>query len=98
MRHCKRLISNICDIWKTAFLVLLGTACRRSELHALDLRHIKHSDDWSSVEFYPLPDFRAKNQHLDDSSLPQTYSIQALGTFSSENSLLCPVRALCIYL
>ena len=84
--------------WKTAFLIIWGAACRRSEVHALDVDAIKHCPRWSRVELSTLPGFRAKNQHLDDPTLSRTYTLQELVPASSEDTLSCPVRALRIYL
>lgn len=86
--------------WKTCFLLLWATGCRRSELHALDLQSMKTSKGsvWKFVEFEPIPGFRAKNQYLDDLSLPRTYLVKALQGSSDEDLLSCPVRALQIYL
>ena len=84
--------------WKTVFLLLWGTGCRRSEIHAIDVRTLRHNDSWSYVEFEPLPGFRAKNQHLDSSSLPRIYHIKQLQGSSQEDMFSCPVRALRIYL
>ena len=46
--------------YKTAFLMALATAKRRSELHALDYNSIRWAED--SVTLSTLPDFVAKNQ------------------------------------
>lgn len=85
--------------WKTAFLTILGTACRRSELHALDFKTIRRAKDWSFVDLTTLPEFKAKYQFLDsDPSAPRSYTIKALQTQEEEDRFSCPVRALRIYL
>ena len=66
--------------WKTAFLNLLGTACRRSELHALDFHAVEHDRKWSWVNLVVLPDFVAKHQASD--SFPfetRSFRLQSLG-------------------
>ena len=78
--------------------MLWGTACRRSKLHAIDVDTITHNPNWSRVELSASPQFRAKDQHLDDPSLPRTYTLEALVPASREDLLSCPVRALRIYL
>ena len=85
--------------WKTAFLVILGTACRRSELHALDFSSMRKDPKWWYVELCTLPEFEAKYQYLDpDPSVPRTYTLKAIQASSSEDTLSCPVRALKVYL
>ena len=81
--------------WKTAFLVLWGTACRRSELHALDFETFVRAPDWSYVELYTTPDYRAKFQRSDE---PRMYVVRRLDAPSGEDAKCCPVRALRIYL
>ena len=84
--------------WKTVFLLLWGTACRRSEIHGIDVNSITHNANWSRVEMALLPEVFAKNQYLDDPSVQRTYSLEALIKASSQDALLCPIRALRIYL
>ena len=85
--------------WKTAFLVLLGTACRRSELHAMDFKSIEHSPDWSWIKLSLLPDFLAKHQASHHTvHIPRTFHLQCLNSEDPEELTLCPVRALRQYL
>ena len=87
---------------KAVFLVLLGTACRRSELHALDRTRLQHREEWEWVDLLPTPGFRAKFQarsneperdrHWHLRALPQTQ------VTSSRDKAKCPVRALRQYL
>ena len=85
--------------WKTVFLLILATACRRSELHALDFKSIRKAKDWAFVDLFALPEFQAKYQFLDaDPSAPRAYTIRTLQVASEADRLSCPVRALKIYL
>ena len=82
---------------KVLFLVALATAKRVSELQALS-RVIPSSEDdliWSY-----LPFFVAKTESPSN-PLPRSFWLKALSDFAhglEEGSLLCPVRALHIYL
>merc|ERR1711893_205885 len=65
--------------WKMAFLLLWGTACRRSELHALDFKTFAKASERLYVELYIAPEFRAKFQHLDkDPSASRVYILKRL--------------------
>ena len=65
--------------YKTAFLVLLGSACRRSELHALDYQTLQHDPHWKWVDLFTLPGFWAKHQASDtDPSRSRVYRLQAM--------------------
>ena len=44
------------------FLLALGSAKRRSEIHAWLHKNIRHQADWSKVSLYPSPSFLSKNQ------------------------------------
>ena len=48
--------------FKTVFLLALGSGKRKSEIHALQSRNIRHQSDWSKVSLYPSPSFLSKNQ------------------------------------
>ena len=50
--------------YKTAFLLSLASASRISELHALDVRTLRLSPNWSRVTIATLPEFVAKNQQF----------------------------------
>lgn len=88
--------------WKTAFLLSLASAKRRSELRAFSYR-VLHPENWSSVTLRPLPAFVAKTEvpGRPETRL-QEVTIQGLGNFCSgslsEERTLCPVRAIKIYL
>lgn len=85
--------------YKTVFLVLLGTGCRRSELHALDHTRLEHPQDWSWVDLAPSPEFRAKFQARDkDPSQSRVFRLQRILTSEDPEELLsCPVKALRCY-
>ena len=88
--------------WKTAFLVALASAKRRSELRAFSYR-ILHSEDWRKVTLQPLPDFVAKTEVPGQPETKlQPVTIESLAAFVGsdldQDRLLCPVRAIKIYL
>jgi hypothetical protein len=87
--------------WKTAFLLALATAKRRSELRAFSYR-VLHPENWSSVTLVPLPEFVAMTEvpGRPDTRL-QEVTLQGLASFVGdleEDRTLCPVRAVKIYL
>lgn len=88
--------------WKTAFLVALASAKRRSELRAFSYK-VLHPENWSSVTLRPLASFVAKTEvpGKPETRL-QDVTLQGLGNFCSnslsEERTLCPVRAVKIYL
>ena len=49
-------------IFKTVFLLALGSGRRRSEIHAWQKRNVRHQSDWSKVPLYPSASFLSKNQ------------------------------------
>ena len=85
---------------KTLFLLALASAKRIGELHALSYR-VSHTRDWGEVSFAFVTGFVAKTQ--DPSSLAprfEGFSVPAL-TYARKNRngrLLCPVRAVKVYL
>lgn len=88
---------------KTVFLVLLASGARRSEVHALSFKGVSHSPDWREVSLTPIPSFIAKTQFRSGGeSVLRTITIPSLGhTLGrdlAEDRLLCPVRALKVYL
>lgn len=85
---------------KTAFLVLLGSGCRRSELHALDRSRLEHDITWTWANLIPTPDFLAKFQARDpDPAVSRVYCLQALSTTTEPEELKsCPMRALRYYI
>lgn len=85
--------------WKTAFLVILGSGCRRSELHALDFSRLEHDSHWSWVNLLPSPGWRAKYQFKDpDPNRSRVYRLHSLPASDTEDRHSCPVRALRLYL
>ena len=48
--------------FKTVFLLALGSAKLRSEMHAWQNRNIRHQSEWSKVSLYPSPSFLSKKQ------------------------------------
>ena len=46
---------------KTVFLLVVGSG-KRSEIHAVQLKNIKHQTIWSKVSLYSSPSFLSKNQ------------------------------------
>ena len=88
---------------KTAFLVLLATGSRRSEVHALDYSKVRHGPNWEYVILEPHMDFIAKTElRTAGASQPSSKKIPPLGPTLGpgleEDLKLCPVRALKIYL
>ena len=85
---------------KTLFLLALASAKRIGELHALSYR-VSHTRDWGEVSFAFVTGFVAKTQ--DPSSLAprfEGFTVPALpNTRKNRNGrLLCPVRAVKVYL
>mgnify|MGYP003776313897 FL=1 len=87
---------------KTAFLLALATAKRRSELRAFSKR-VLHTDNWTSVTLRPLPNFVAKTEvpgrpetRLQDVTIPALAPF--VGPDLAIDSKNCPVRAVKIYL
>ena len=90
-------------IFKTVFLLALGSGKRRSEIHAWLYRNIRHQENWSQVSLYPSPSFLSKNQLARDgpaSVAPVVIPALAptLDKALSDDKSLCPVRALRYYL
>ncbi len=87
--------------WKTAFLLAFATAARVSELHALDVSRVRFDrGDIGAVRLGLLPGFVAKNQTHGQAE--RDYTIRSLtellGPDDTEDSSLCPVRALKQYI
>ena len=85
---------------KTLFLIALASAKRIGELHALSYR-VSHSRAWGEASFVFVPGFVAKTQ--DPSSRDprfDSFTIPALPKASDNPNwrLLCPVRAVKLYL
>ena len=85
---------------KTVFLIALASAKRVSELQALS-SVVLHTENWSSVSFDFADDFVAKTEipALVKHQL-RIFNVPALSQLSGdrEDLLLCPVRALRVYL
>ena len=96
LRTCeKRFLAQ-----KTLFLLALASAKRIGELHALSYR-VSHTRDWGEVSFAFVTGFVAKTQ--DPSSLAprfEGFSVPALPNARKNRNgrLLCPVRAVKVYL
>ena len=85
---------------KTLFLLALASAKRIDELHALSYR-VSHTRDWGEVSFAFVTGFVAKTQ--DPSSLAprfEGFTVPALPNARKNRNgrLLCPVRAVKVYL
>ena len=85
---------------KTLFLLVLASAKRIGELHALSYR-VSHTRDWDEVSFAFVTGFVAKTQ--DPSSLAprfEGFTVPALTNARKNRNgrLLCPVRAVKVYL
>ena len=85
---------------KTLFLLALASAKRIGELHALSYR-VSHTRDWGEVSFAFVTGFVAKTQ--DSSSLAprfEGFTVPALPNARKNRNgrLLCPVRAVKVYL
>ena len=85
---------------KTLFLLALASAKRIGELHALSYR-VSHTRDWGEVSFAFVTGFVAKTQ--DPSSLAprfEGFTVPALPNERKNRNgrLLCPVRAVKVYL
>ena len=85
---------------KTLFLLALASAKRIGELHALSYR-VSHTRDWGEVSFPFVTGFVAKTQ--DPSSLAprfEGFTVPALPNERKNRNgrLLCPVRAVKVYL
>ena len=85
---------------KTLFLLALASAKRIGEFHALSYR-VSHTRDWGEVSFAFVTGFVAKTQ--DPSSLAprfEGFTVPALPNARKNRNgrLLCPVRAVKVYL
>jgi len=88
--------------WKTAFLILLASGNRSSEIHALEFSSLKFQENFKSAVMEPVPEFKAKtanrnakSQRLEVLKIPAL--AQFVGSDLSDDRKLCPVRALKIY-
>ena len=89
--------------WKTLFLVALASGKRRGEIHALSYKKFMHKENWSCVTFSVVASFIAKTQILERGAKSLlSFEIKSmsslLGSDFEEDQLLCPVRAIRIYL
>ena len=86
--------------WKVVFLLALASGRRRGEIHALDFSKVRWKGDGSEVSLQVIPSFLAKTQLA--SSPPLAFTIPALesslGSDMEDDLLLCPLRALRVYL
>ena len=88
---------------KTAFLLVLASNKRRSEIHAWVANKVSDLGQWEKVALFPSSDFIAKNQLAREGSQSVSpVTIPALTTIVDrqfkEDRTLCPLRALRYYL
>jgi len=86
--------------WKTAFLMLLATGGRTSEIHALDYETLKFHEDFRFLTVELLPEFKAKNQASGAQDQRFSYQIPALKPTLDRDlpdTKLCPIRAMNAY-
>ncbi len=87
--------------YKAVFLLLLATAKRVSEIHALTSM-VSHTEGWKEMTLHFDPSFVAKTQKLSDHSTKMvSISIPALAPSVEEglpDRSLCPVRAVRFYI
>jgi hypothetical protein len=88
--------------WKTAFLTLLASGARGSEVHALEYSSLKFHESFKYALLDTLPEFKAKTASRDSKSaqssqirIPALWS--ELDRKNNEDRMLCPVRALKAY-
>lgn len=98
----KKVSMMMCTL-KTVFLVSFATGKRRSEIHSLTRESMKRDENWESVYFSPDVNFVAKTELVNKGvSVLKEVEIKALGPTlgpdMQEDYMLCPVRALRIYL
>ena len=88
--------------WKAVFLLTLASGKRRSEIHAWTMGSLLCLGDWDQIQLSPSPTFIAKNQLAREGiQAVSPVVIPAVKTSqddSDKDNLLCPVRALSIYL
>jgi integrase len=89
--------------FKTVFLITLASGCRRSEVHAFTRASFMRDEDWTSVSVAPGMDFVAKTELINKGpAIISPVTFRALTDFLSpdmeEDTTLCPVRALKLYL
>ena len=98
-----RLASIKLLTWKTLFLVTLASGKRRGEIHALSFKKFLHKENWSKVTFSVISSFITKTQILERGAKSLlTFEIKAMASFLGQDfeddHLLCPVRAVRVYL
>ena len=89
--------------FKTVFLLALASGKRRSELHALSFEAFSRAPDWSHVTLRPDPSFVSKTDLAGkQQKVLKPIKIEAIkfaqGHVKDKDRLLCPVRALKIYI
>ena len=87
--------------YKTVFLVAMAMAARVSEVNAIDYRKILHDEHWKHVWLEPNSLFMAKTQRNRKPTSTRQFKLTNLAQFvgsREKDALLCPVRALRIYL
>ena len=95
-------VSLKCATWKTVFLLALASGKRHSEIHAWTMDGLLCLGDWDQIQLTPSPSFIPKNQLArEGTQAVSPVVIPALKTSQDDRDkdiLLCPVRALSIYL
>ena len=87
--------------YKTVFLVAMAMAARISEVNAIDFRKIMHDSHWHNVWLEPNSLFLAKTQKSRKPTAARQFKLTNLAQFvgsKEKEVLLCPVRALRIYI
>jgi integrase len=99
-----REASNKVMTYKTLVLLLLASAKRIGEVHAIDVTRIQWKEDGSEVHLYPVPGFMPKaSAAAEGGHRFRPITIPALTNITGNDRhdpdrLLCPVRALKLYL
>ena len=85
--------------WKTAFLLLLASDSRSSEIHALEFSSLKFQEDYKSAVMEPVLEFKAKtanknakSQRLEVLRIPALAPL--VGSDLLDDRKLCPIKLL----
>lgn len=82
--------------WKTAFLLLLASWARRSEIHAVTVRGTRIAANGKYAIISPSSEVVAKNEVAKGKPL-DPFVIRSLEDFSDSDKTLWPVRGLRVY-
>ena len=83
--------------WKTAFLLLLASGARRSELHSVRLLGARIAVNGKYATISPGSGFVSKNEVACGKAL-DPFVIRSLENYSDSDKALCPVRCLRVYI